>query len=237
MNDWTIRRAESRDADGLARCIDAAYASYVARIDDLPPVSEGCAEEIAQHLVWVAESGGTIIAGLVLVPSEGFMLLANVAVHPDQRGTGLGRRLLRLAESEAVSHGYADLRLTTHAAMPETIGLYARNGWAEIGREGNKVRMRKVLSGFPLRRTDSQDLLDQFLSEDCDSGLATELLAEIEACEGRAVIRSHTSNRFNLHLDYETYRARVEDDLQLGEDGEVDMPLATFKKALHSKLG
>ena len=146
MHDCTVRRAEFSDADGLARCIEAAYAVYAARIDDLPPVSEGCAEEIAAHLVWVAESGGTIVAGLVLVPGDGFMLLANVAVHPDQRGTGLGRRLLELAESEAAARGYAELRLTTHAAMPETIGLYARNGWEETGREGNKVMMRKTLS-------------------------------------------------------------------------------------------
>lgn len=147
MHDWTIRRAESRDADGLARCLEAAYAEHAARIADLPPVAKGCAEEIAAHLVWLAESGGAIVGGLVLVPSDGFMLLANVAVHPDQRGTGLGRRLLRLAESEAAARGYAELRLTSHAAMPETIALYARNGWQETGREGNKVRMRKALPG------------------------------------------------------------------------------------------
>lgn len=147
MHDWTIRRAEARDAEGLARCIEAAYAHYAARIDDLLPLSEGCAEEIAEHLVWLAESGGAVAAGLVLMPSDGFMLLANVAVHPDRRGAGLGRQLLALAESEAAARGYAELRLTTHAAMPETIGLYLRNGWRELGREGNKVRMRKALSG------------------------------------------------------------------------------------------
>ena len=147
MPDWTIRRAESRDADGLARCLEAAYAQQAARIADLPPVAEGCAEEIATQLVWLAESAGTIVGGLVLAPSDGFMLLANVAVHPDRRGTGLGRRLLRLAEREALAHGYAELRLTTHAAMPETIALYARSGWQETGREGNKVRMRKALPG------------------------------------------------------------------------------------------
>ena len=147
MEDWTIRRAEGRDADGLGRCIDAAYADYAARIDDLPPVSEDCAGEIARHVVWVAEAGGAIVGGLVLVPSDGFLLLANVAVHPDHRGTGLGRRLLTLAETEAVDRGYPELRLTTHADMPETIRLYARNGWVQVSQEGKKVRMRKVLAG------------------------------------------------------------------------------------------
>ena len=146
MADWTLRRAEIGDAGGLASCLDAAYATYRERIADLPVMSENCAEEIAEHLVWVAESGGRIVGGLVLVPNDGFMLLANVAVHPDLRGRGLGRRLLTLAETEARDRGYAELRLTTHADMPETLQLYARNGWLQTGREGNKVRMRKALA-------------------------------------------------------------------------------------------
>ena len=145
LGDWTIRRADGRDADGLGRCLDAAYAPYVARIADLPPMSEDCAGEIARNLVWVADSGGAIMGGLVLIPGDGFMLLANVAVHPDSRGTGLGRALLSLAESEAVSRGYSEMRLNTHADMSETIGLYLHNGWSEVGRQGNKVAMTKRL--------------------------------------------------------------------------------------------
>ena len=147
MDDWTIRRAELRDADGLGRCLDAAYVPYRGRIADLPPMSENCAEEIAQHLVWVAEAGGRIVGALVLMPGDDFMRLANVAVHPDLRGKGLGRRLLTLAETEARDRGFAELRLTTHADMPENLELYARNGWRRTGREGNKIRMRKALPG------------------------------------------------------------------------------------------
>ncbi len=91
MGAWTLRRAEHRDAAGLSACIDAAYAHYGARIPDLPEVSADCAEEIAKFKVWVAEVADVIVGGLVLVPDGGFMLLANVAVHPDHRGAGLGR--------------------------------------------------------------------------------------------------------------------------------------------------
>jgi len=146
MADWTIRRAEVRDADGLGQCLDAAYAQYAARIDDLPPMSEDCADEIARHLVWVAEAEGAVMGGLVLVPGDGFMLLANVAVHPDGRGTGLGRRLLTLAETEATARGYSEMRLKTHAEMPETIGLYLRNGWTQVSQDGNKIAMKKHLT-------------------------------------------------------------------------------------------
>lgn len=145
MEKWTIRRADLSDADGLGNCLDAAYAQYANRIADLPPMSADCAGEIAEHLVWVAEAGGAIVGVLVLMPSDGFMLLVNVAVHPDGRGAGIGRALLTLAETEAMARGYAEMRLSTHVEMPETIGLYARNGWSEVSRQGTKVGMRKAL--------------------------------------------------------------------------------------------
>ena len=38
-----------------------------ARIPDLPAVSEGIAEDIATHFVWVAEGDDRIIGGIVLL--------------------------------------------------------------------------------------------------------------------------------------------------------------------------
>jgi GNAT superfamily N-acetyltransferase len=87
------------------------------------------------------------------------MRLANVAVHPERRGAGLGRAFMELAESEAMDQGYVELRLNTHAGMPESIQLYghlgweqtARDqlyghlGWEQTARDGNKVSMKKML--------------------------------------------------------------------------------------------
>ena len=145
MKNWTLRKAEQRDADALSACIDAAYAHYAAHISDLPPVSADCAGEIARHQVWVAETDNTIVGGLVLIPEQGFMRLANVAVHPDHRGAGLGRALMELAETESLDQGYRELRLTTHVAMPENIQLYQHLGWQEVQRSGNKVSMKKMI--------------------------------------------------------------------------------------------
>ena len=145
MERWTIRRAEQRDVAALAACIDAAYADYAARIADLPPVSAGCAEAIAKHQVWIAEVGNELVGGLEMIAEDGFMRLANLAVHPDHKGAGLGRALLARANAEALDQGYRELRLTTHVAMPENVRLYAHLGWREDRRQGNKVAMRKVL--------------------------------------------------------------------------------------------
>jgi ribosomal protein S18 acetylase RimI-like enzyme len=145
MGNWTIRRAVHDDADPLSACIDAAYAQYAARISDLPPLSADCADEIAQHQVWVAEIGKDIVGGLVMIPMEGFMQLANVAVHPNHRGIGLGRALIALAEREALEHGYRQLHLTTHRDMPENIALYERLGWQLENRQDAKVSMKKTV--------------------------------------------------------------------------------------------
>lgn len=143
--DWILRRAEPADAPALAACIDAAYAAHAARIPDLPAVSEGIAEDIATHFVWVAEGDDRIIGGIVLVPATEHAVLANVAVDPAATGLGLGRALISLAEAQAADLGFATLRLTTHAAIPENIRLYRHLGWHEAARSGNKVTMEKRL--------------------------------------------------------------------------------------------
>jgi ribosomal protein S18 acetylase RimI-like enzyme len=92
------------------------------------------AAEIATHQVWVAEREGAIAGVIVLVPHDGYLLLDNIAVHPDTQGQGIGRMLLELADREAVRQDYAELRLHTHVTMTENIALYRRIGWEETGR-------------------------------------------------------------------------------------------------------
>lgn len=141
-----IRTAQSADAVDLAACFEAAYARYAAQIPDLPAVSEGCADDIRSNQVWVALLGGEIIAGLVLVTGEGFMKLANLAVHPDHCGKGLGRELMRVSESEARKQGFDEMRLNTHVKMPANVRFYQHLGWVVVSSRGNTVCMRKGLS-------------------------------------------------------------------------------------------
>ncbi len=142
---WRVRSAEADDAVALAACIDAAYAGYRARINDLPQVSEGIADEIATNLVWVAELDRRIVGGLILVPRHDHAVLANLAVHPDASGMGIGRALIEHAEGMCRTLKKAELRLSTHVAMPENVDLYQHLGWEETGRSGNKVQMTKHL--------------------------------------------------------------------------------------------
>lgn len=142
---WHIRRAEARDSKALALCIDAAYADYATRIPDLPAVSEGIAGDIANHIVWVAEMDFNIVGGMVLLPQDEFLLLANVAVHPQCSGMGIGSGLLAQADADCKELGLTELRLSTHVDMPENVRLYEHLGWHISKRSGNKVHMTKVL--------------------------------------------------------------------------------------------
>lgn len=143
MVEWTLRRARDNDADALAACIDAAYAHYAETIADLPAVSQDCAGQIATLQVWIAETAGDLVGSVVLDQDEGTMKIVNVAVHPEQKGKGLGRALMGHAESLARERGCVEMRLTTHARMPDNHRFYQRLGWSEQARDGNKVVMSK----------------------------------------------------------------------------------------------
>ncbi len=55
-------------------------------------------------------------------------------VAPSARGLGLARRLMDAAEGAARDLSIRVLRLDTHRALSEAIGLYRRSGWVEIER-------------------------------------------------------------------------------------------------------
>jgi ribosomal protein S18 acetylase RimI-like enzyme len=137
--------SQATDADALAACIDAAYAQYAERISDMPSVSDECAEDIANNQVWVTVQGDEVIAGVVLVAGDGFIKLANLAVHPHHGGKGLGRELIELSEREAKRQGFSEMRLNTHVDMPENVQLYQHLGRIERSRSDNTISMKKYL--------------------------------------------------------------------------------------------
>ena len=85
----------------MTTCIGAAYSVYRAKGIDLPPVSEGIAEDVRDNIVWAAVLAERIVGGLILVPRDDHAVLANVVVDPSKTGLGLGRALLDQAELEA----------------------------------------------------------------------------------------------------------------------------------------
>jgi ribosomal protein S18 acetylase RimI-like enzyme len=146
-----LRPATPADAAAVAELVHAAYQHYVPRIGTAPgPMTEDYGQVIRDHHVTVAERDGDIVAVLVLrVTDEGF-LIDNVAVHPSCQGTGIGRALLELAETEARHAGFDSVYLYTNEKMTENLALYSRIGYIEYDRRRQagleRVYMRKRLS-------------------------------------------------------------------------------------------
>lgn len=143
---WSLRRGTLHDATAMKACLTTAYAEAAAKLSDLPPMADGITDDITNKEAWVADQDGTVVGVLVLEPRAEVLVIANVAVAASQQGQGLGRGLFEFATQEAKRRGLGQLRLSTHAGMVETVALYRRTGWVEIGRAGNTITMAKPVN-------------------------------------------------------------------------------------------
>ena len=137
-----IRRAVQDDVPGITACVCEAYVHYIERIGKRPgPMLEDFADTVSQHQVHIAVAEESIVGVLVLQVTDQGFYVDNVAVRPRAKGTGVGRSLLELAESEARNRGYSSLYLATHELMVENRALYARIGYVEYA--------HRVVNGYP----------------------------------------------------------------------------------------
>lgn len=82
------------------------------------------------------------------------MFLENVAVTPAAAGHGIGKPLIRFCEDTARGQGLGRVRLYTNEKMAETLMIYPRLGYAEVGRRTedgfNRVYFEKALKCPPV---------------------------------------------------------------------------------------
>lgn len=145
-----IRLAKEGEAEALHALAHLAYAPWVAIIGRRPqPMDDDYAARIRAGQAWVLDEDG-IAALVILEPGETWLLLDNVAVHPDRQGQGLGRRMIAFAAGEARRRGMDELRLFTNALMTANIARYAHLGFRETHRQrGNgHDRVYMTLNGL-----------------------------------------------------------------------------------------
>jgi GNAT superfamily N-acetyltransferase len=136
-----IRRAAAREADAIRDLVRAAYQQYVPLIGIEPaPMTDDYAKRIADEQVWVLIEDAALAGVLVLEEQDDCFLLDNIAVAPDCRGLGYGRKLLDFAEAQAHQAGWNDITLYTNARMTDNIAIYRARGYVE--------RERRVEKGF-----------------------------------------------------------------------------------------
>jgi len=93
---------------------------------------------------WLPPRGAFLVAtapdgtalGCVAVTRDGPQTaeVKRLWVAPAVRGTGLARRLMAVAETQARELGASLARLDTHVTLSEAIAFYRREGWTEIPR-------------------------------------------------------------------------------------------------------
>jgi GNAT superfamily N-acetyltransferase len=108
------------------------------------PLLRDYGDAIAAGAVWVT---GTPVVGLIfLTPADDVMLIENVAVHPAEQGTGVGRRLMEFAEQQARQRGIRRLALYTNEVMTENQELYAHLGYRVTDRRSEDGYRRLYFS-------------------------------------------------------------------------------------------
>ncbi len=147
-----IRPARPEDAEAVAAVAVASFAPYVGRLGDIEPwpMHVDYAEKIGAGHTWVAEDSGEVVGLLVLEPHEDHLLLDIVGVAPERHGTGIGTRLLDVADEQARARGLPEVRLYTNFVMTENLAFYPRHGYVETHRDQvgpyHRVFFTKALS-------------------------------------------------------------------------------------------
>jgi len=99
----TIGKAKKQDLDDILRLMD---------VYDLP--REGLAEHVESSLI--ARDGEILLGNVTLELYGDSALLRSVAVAPEARGSGLGKRLTKAALDSAWEGGVRDVYLLTETA-------------------------------------------------------------------------------------------------------------------------
>jgi len=140
-----------------AQLLREYLAEVAARLDDYDSGGPGAEAEAADgSMIVCCADDGTPLGCLAVRPiAPGVAELKRMYVRPAARGTGLGSRLLGVAEDAARALGCHTLRLDTAAPLVEALRLYRRHGYTEIPRYNDNPAathwLEKVLAGSGLR--------------------------------------------------------------------------------------
>ncbi|WP_380278442.1 GNAT family N-acetyltransferase [Kitasatospora purpeofusca] len=139
--------AEGDSVEELTRLLHRAYSDH-ASAGRVFLASHQSAQDTATRVgrgeCWVALEGnelvGTVTVAAPYQAPDGYPAprgagsFWQLAVHPRHRGTGLGQRLLVLAEQRVVALGSTQVAIDTSAEAADLVGWYCRRGYVPIGR-------------------------------------------------------------------------------------------------------
>lgn len=146
----SLRRATPQDIPAIVALTDAAYLPNepIIGVPSLPRIAD-YAQVLAEHEVWLAESGAGLDGVLVLEDDGERFTLWSIAVSPLATGRGVGRTLMAFTDERARERGREAVHLYTHEKLIDRIGWYERLGYVVTHYEDlpdrRLVHMRKSL--------------------------------------------------------------------------------------------
>lgn len=136
---FVVRRASSSDADGIRRCLRAAFEPYRAQytsgaFGDTVPTPAGIRERFETMSLFVADASGEIVGTVgCLDAGGGSGHLRGMAVLPEWQGRSVSAALLAAAESELRRLGCGRVNLHTTHPLQRAARFYERQGFARTG--------------------------------------------------------------------------------------------------------
>lgn len=146
---------DSSDLDTILTLVKQSFSFMEGRIDPPSSVNRLDIEGISDHCnsgeVWTF--GVPIVACLFLKPKDDALYLGRLAVTENERGKGIGRKLIEHAEIRAGVHDKHFLELFTRIELTENHRLFAQYGFEktdEVAHAGfarpTYIIMRKALT-------------------------------------------------------------------------------------------
>lgn len=102
-------------------------------------------ESLDEHGGLLATLDGRPVGTLLFRPFEGKLGVRRVGVVSDVRHLGVAQQLAETAELRARSLGYPGLVLEAREELPQTVRFWQRQGYAEVSRDGPRLRMVRLL--------------------------------------------------------------------------------------------
>ena len=142
---FLIRNATMSDADTIDRLCVAAYEEFRPRVGEInwPRLRETLARtsELSREgeLIVAEDSSGVLGVVLYVPPGRAkHAWLRTLAVAPQQRGRGIGRRLTRECIDRARQDDAVAIELTTADMMTVALPMYQSMGFAKELELGNR---------------------------------------------------------------------------------------------------
>ncbi len=148
----SIRPANDCDAPFLPG-IERSSGELFRQSPGLEWIADDGVQSEAEHRVLIAEG----VAFVAELETSGIVAFLNgevvsdalhiwqMAVHRDQQGRGIGRKLMEAAQQFAADHAINELTLTTFRQVPWNEPYYQKFGFVTLGREDLGPRLTAVL--------------------------------------------------------------------------------------------